>query len=134
MLSYLQLCEVPKGVSSMKKEPVSMTDIAHYQKREVLSSSAKPDLQSLLLIQLQDKLSNIQHEYQVGDSDLQREITAQAAELRQEMKSESAKVQTQLGDVIQGMSRDMSRIDLRIQQMNKTISTYHRSKNGELFC
>ena len=134
MLSYLQLCEVLKGVSSMNIEPVSITNLAHHQKREVLSSSVKPDLQSLLLIQLQDKLSNIQHEYQVGDSDLQREITAQAAELRQEMKSESAKVQTQLGDVIQGMSRDMSRIDLRIQQMNKTISTYHRSKNGELFC
>ena len=90
MLSYLQLCEAPKGVSSMNKEPFSMTDIAHHQKREVLSSSVKPALQSLLLIQLQDKLSNIQHEYQLGDSDLQREIAAQAAELRQEMKSENA--------------------------------------------
>ena len=92
-----------------------------HNKHEVISSSvAKPDVHTLLIIQLQDKVSNLQHQYQVKDSDLQREITAQAAELRQEMKSESAKLQTQLGDVRQ-----------QVQKINSTIISYQSNKAGK---
>ena len=61
---------MPQSVAIMEKKI-----IAEHNKREVISSSvAKPDVQTLLLIQLQDKVSNLQHQYQVKDSDLQRSL------------------------------------------------------------
>ena len=106
---------MPQSVATGKKI------ITDHNKREVISSSvAKPDVQTLLLIQLQDKVSNLQHQYQVKDSDLQREITAQAEELGQEMKSESSKLQAQLGDVRQ-----------QVQKINSTIISYHSNKAGK---
>ena len=92
-----------------------------HNKHEVISSSvAKPDVHTLLIIQLQDKVSNLQHQYQVKDSDLQREITEPAAELRQEMKSESSKLQAQLGEVRQ-----------QVQKINSTIISCHSKKAGK---
>ena len=95
--------------------------MSDHNKREVISSSvAKPDVQTLLLIQLQDKVSNLQYQYQLKDSDLQRELTIKAAELRQEMKSESSQLHAQLGDIRQ-----------QVRQINKTIESYHRTKAGK---
>ena len=106
---------MPQSVAIEKKI------ITDHNKREVISSSvAKPDVQRLLLLQLQDKVSNLQHQYQVKDSDVQEEITAQAAELRQEMKSESAKLQTQLGYVRQ-----------QVQKISSSIISYHSNKAGK---
>ena len=99
-------------------------------KREVVSSSSQPDVHTLLLVQLQDKLSNIQSQYQVADNNLQHEITAQAAELRQEVKSESAKLQQQLGDVRQQVSTELAAVDRSIQKINKTMVEFHKIPAG----
>ena len=101
---------MPQSVAIMEKKI-----IAEHNKREVISSSvAKPDVHTLLLFQLHDKVSNLQHQYQVKDSDLQREITAQAEELGREMKSESAQLHALLGEVMQ-----------QVQKINSTIISYH---------
>ena len=87
-------------------------------------------MRRLLLVQLPDKLSNVQRQYQVADNNLQQEITAQAAELRQEVKSESAKLQQQLGDVREQVSTELAAVDRSIQKINNTMSEFHKIPAG----
>ena len=98
-------------------------------KREVVASSSQPDVHTLLLAQLQDKLSNIQSQYQVADNNLQHEITSQAAELRQEVKSESAKLQQQLGDVREQVSTELAAVDVAYVFNRSTIRCLNTTKS-----
>ena len=86
----------------------------------------------MLLLQHQDKLSNLQQQYQVGDSDLRREITSQSAELRQEFKSGIAEVRKQLGDIRVQIGTQRLEVDTELADINSTVIEYHRKKAGDL--
>ena len=103
----------------------------HHEKTEVISSQAAPNLQAMLLLQLQDKLSNLQHQYQVGDSDLRREISSESAELRQEFKSDMAEVQKQLGDIRVQIGTQRLEVDTELAEINSTVIDYHKKKTGD---
>ena len=104
----------------------------HHEKREVISSQAAPNLQAMFLLQLQDKLSNLQHQYQVSDSDLRREITSASAELRQEFKSDIAQVQKQLGDIRVQIGTQRLEVDTELAEINSTVIEYHMKNTGDI--
>lgn len=85
-------------------------------------------------MQLQTTLSTVQHKYQVGDADLQRQISAQAAELRQELESESSQLYQQLRDVRQQFSTELSSVDGRIETLDQEMKQLHPSTKGSTFC
>ena len=88
----------------------------------------------MLLLQLRVKLSNLQHQYQAGDSDLRREMTSQSAELRQEFKRDIAEVQKQLGDIRVQIGTQLVKVDTELAEINSTIIKYHKKKAGDFNC
>ena len=86
----------------------------------------------MLLLQLRVKLSNLQQQYQAGDSDLRREITSQSAELRQEFKSDIAEVQKQLADIRVQIGTQRVEVDTELAEINSTVIEYHKKKAGDL--
>ena len=92
-------------------------------KREVIGTPQKTDISSLLLVQLQDKVSNLQNQISTDSQSLQHEIATEVDQLRTEQAKMKAEVLQQVQTEMNVMKENMGDVQIKMNE-------YHPNTEG----
>ena len=98
-------------------------DLHRRIKREVIGSPQRTEISSLLLVQLQDKVSNLQTQITTDSQSLQHEIVTEVDQLR----TEQAKMKA---EVLQQFETEMNLMRESMGNVQTMMNEYHPNTEG----